>query len=286
MRESRWIASHSQRCSLLFRLPVEEMSSSSTLDFYEQFCPWYHLIFEDWDAAIDRQGRELNQIIRTYCSDGSRLLDVSCGIGTQAIGLAKEGYRVTASDLSVNAVERAKREAERRGQTEITFSVGDMREVSADHRDAFDLVISCDNSLPHLLTDDDILSALKAMFSSLRPGGACLITIRDYDQEQRSARNLVKPYGKAKIEKNKRYIAVQVWDFDPSDERYYDFTLYIVEEDCTTKELQTHAMHSRYYAITSERLIQLMEKTGFEHITRLTDVFYQPVFIGKRPLEL
>lgn len=258
----------------------------STSDFYDQFTPWYHVIFEDWNASIGRQGEQLKKIIQSYCEEVSRVLDVSCGIGTQAIGLAKEGYRMTASDLSANAVERARREAEERGLTEIVFSVGDMREVSSDHRDPFDLVISCDNSLPHLLTDDEILSALNAMFVALRPGGACLITIRDYDQEQRSARNLVKPYGKAKIEKNKRYVAVQVWDFDLSDDRFYDFTLFIVEEDCTTKQIQTHAMHSRYYAITSEKLIQLMQKTGFEKVVRLTDAFYQPVFLGKRPEDL
>ncbi|UJR24021.1 hypothetical protein I4U23_026986 [Adineta vaga] len=168
-------------------------------------------------------------------------------------------------------------------QTDILFSVCDMRTAFTYHGGNFDIVISCDNSIPHLLTDDDILITLKQMFSCLRPGGGCLITIRDYDQEQRGGKNLVKPYGKAKIENGKRYVALQVWDFDEQDDQYYDFTLYVIEEDLNSKDIQTHAMHSRYYAIKSEKLMKLMNDAGFENVVRLNEVFYQPVFIGTRP---
>ena len=253
-------------------------------DFYDQLSPFYHVIFEDWDVSVDRQGRQLKEIIQKYWPERQTLLDVSCGIGTQAIGLSKNGYRVTASDLSTNAVKRAKKEAQRHGQTNISFSVCDMRTAFTHHNSQFDIVISCDNSIPHLLTDDDILSALKQMYSSSRPGGGCLITIRDYDSLERGETGTVKPYGKVKIENGKRYISLQVWDFDQSDNQYYDFTLYVIEEDLSSKNVVTHAMRSRYYAIHSNKLIQLMQDVGFVNVIRLTEGFYQPLFIGTRPL--
>jgi SAM-dependent methyltransferase len=252
-------------------------------NFYDQLSPFYHVIFENWDASIERQGSNLKRIIQSNWPEHQTVLDVSCGIGTQAIGLSRNGYQVTASDLSANEVERAKHEAQRHGQTNISFSVCDMRTAFAHHGGPFDIVISCDNSIPHLLTDDDILSTLKQMYSCLRPGGGCLITIRDYDQEQRGGKNLIKPYGKAKIENGKRYVPLQVWDFDESDDQYYDFTLHLIEEDLNSKEIITHAMRSRYYAIQSEKLIKLMHDAGFEKITRLNEGFYQPVYIGTRP---
>jgi ubiquinone/menaquinone biosynthesis C-methylase UbiE len=43
------------------------------------------------------------------------VLDCACGIGTQAIGLAKRGYRVVRSDISRRDLERAEREAARLG---------------------------------------------------------------------------------------------------------------------------------------------------------------------------
>ncbi|CAF1095174.1 unnamed protein product [Rotaria magnacalcarata] len=253
-------------------------------NFYDKLCPFYHLIFEDWDASIEKQGSQLSAIIESNWFQHQTVLDVSCGIGTQAIGLSKYGYRVTASDLSANEVERAKQEAQQREQTNILFSVCDMRTAFGHHGGNFDIVISCDNSIPHLLTDDDILSALQQMYFCLKPGGGCLITIRDYDQEQRCGKNIVKPYGKAKIENGKRYVALQVWDFDEQHFQHYDFTLYMIEEDLNCKEVVTHAMHSRYYAIGSEKLIRLMQNAGFENVIRLDESFYQPVFIGTRPL--
>lgn len=44
-----------------------------------------------------------------------RVLDVACGIGTQAIGLAERGFQVTASDVSATSVQRAEEGARERG---------------------------------------------------------------------------------------------------------------------------------------------------------------------------
>ncbi|CAF1299848.1 unnamed protein product [Rotaria sordida] len=158
-----------------------------------------------------------------------------------------------------------------------------MRTVYRHHGGNFDIVISYDNSIPHLLIDEDILSTLKQIYSCLRPGDGCLITIRDYDREQRTDKNIVKPYGKAKIENDKRYVALQVWDFDETNFYHYDFTLYIIEEDLKPKNIVIHAMRSLYYAISSDKLIKLMNDAGFINVNRLDECFYQPVFIGIRP---
>ena len=116
--------------------------------FYDELSPFYHLIFEDWDQSVDRQGLQLTKIIRSYWPEHKKLLDVSCGIGTQAIGLSKNGYHVTASDLSPNEIQRAKQEAERHGQMNISFSVCDMRAAFAHHGGDFDIVTSSDIFLP------------------------------------------------------------------------------------------------------------------------------------------
>ena len=69
-----------------------------------------------------------------------------------------------------------------------------MRRIDAHHGEGFDIVLSGDNSVPHLLCDEKILLALRGMYACLRPGGGCLITIRDYDKEERG-QGIVKPYG-------------------------------------------------------------------------------------------
>jgi 2-polyprenyl-3-methyl-5-hydroxy-6-metoxy-1,4-benzoquinol methylase len=80
-------------------------------DFYDELAPLYHLIHQDWDASVRRQGEQLSALIETEWPKSKRVLDVSCGIGTQAIGLAQHGYAVAGSDISTNVIRRAEQEA-------------------------------------------------------------------------------------------------------------------------------------------------------------------------------
>src|SRR5688500_7554859 len=74
-------------------------SHDSASAFYDALAPYYHLIFDDWNASISWQGTALDSLIKSFApSAGNSLLDVSCGIGTQSLALAARGYDVTASD--------------------------------------------------------------------------------------------------------------------------------------------------------------------------------------------
>jgi SAM-dependent methyltransferase len=245
-------------------------------DFYDQLTPFYHLVYEDWNASVRRQGEQLSSLIDTEWPGRRKLLDVSCGIGTQAIALAKRGYLVTASDLCATEIDRARLEASKRG-VNIAFSVCDMRQAHVHHGSGFDIVISCDNALPHLLTDQDLLIALKEMLACLSVGGGCIVTVRDYEREERG-KNLVKPYG-TRTENGKRYLLFQVWDFDGE---HYDMTFFFVEEDLATREVRTHAMRSRYYAVSTSKLCDLMRETGFRNVRRIDGAFFQPVLVGTK----
>ena len=246
-------------------------------EFYDDLARFYHLLFADWDASIDRQGVQLSTIIRSEWPGHETVLDVSCGIGTQAIALARSGFRVAGSDLSPKQVERASYEAEQRSQ-EIAFAVCDMREASSRHGTGWDLVVSCDNSIPHLLTDVEISAALRQMFACLRPGGGCLLTVRDYDKEPRG-KNILKPYS-VRVEDGVRYSIFQVWDFAGDD--HYDLTMYVVQDRINEGTVDARAMRSRCYAIGTDRLLALMAEAGFERVRRLDNVFYQPVLVGTK----
>jgi SAM-dependent methyltransferase len=245
-------------------------------DFYDQLAPIYHLIYPDWDAGIVRQGEQLSTLIESEWPGSKRILDVSCGIGTQALGLAAHGYSVTASDLSERAIDRARTEAARRG-LEVPFSVCDMRCAFDHHGSGYNVVISADNSVPHLLTDDEILLAFEQMHACLCPNGGALITVRDYQNEQRG-RNIVKPYG-VRVEGNKRYVLYQVWDFEGE---HYNVAFFFVEEDVSTARVQTHVMRSTYYAISTERLCELLRAASFDGVRRIDGAFFQPVIVGTK----
>lgn len=251
-----------------------------TKDFYNRISPFYHLIFPDWDSSIRRQAAALDEIIKKCWGDTHRsVLDVACGIGTQTLGLAQLGYDLTASDISDVEIERAKIEAYRRGLT-IKFSVADMRKAHTYHQKEFDLVIACDNAIPHLLTDEEILTAFQQMYACTRPGGGCLITVRDYDAEQRSGTQ-VKPFG-VRAERQSKYLVFQVWEFEGD---IYDLSMYFVEDNGGT-DCVTRVMRTKYYAVGTDKLMALMREAGFEGVQRLDESFYQPVIIGTSKMAL
>ncbi len=249
---------------------------SDSQEFYAGLTPFYHLIYPDWNGSMRRQAGMLDAIIREAWPGSTKLLDVSCGIGTQALGLAGLGYVVTASDFSAEEVGRAKQEAAAR-DLEINFSVADMRRVFDHHGRQFDAVLSCDNSVPHLLSDEDILTAFRQFHCCTRPGGGCLISIRDYAEEDLSQRQ-VKPYG-VRDEAGARWLLWQVWDPHPPT---YDVALYLVE-DRGEAVCQTHVFRATYYAVGIPTLMELMSRAGFADVHRLDGRFFQPVILGAKP---
>lgn len=156
----------------------------STQHFYDGMSESYHLIYEDWKRTVSSQGQFWDRWIRSRLkgpgSSKIRLLDASCGIGTQSLGLARHGFDVTATDLSPDSVARAKREAEAMGLS-IQFGTADFRTLDQDVAGTFDVVFSADNAVPHLLTDEDLLNACRQFYNKCVPGGMVIITIRDYD---------------------------------------------------------------------------------------------------------
>jgi SAM-dependent methyltransferase len=252
-------------------------SAMSTCDFYDTLSPYYHLIYEDWDRSMAQQSGALDAIIR---SKGGRhllsVLDAACGIGTQSFGLAKLGYRVTASDISPSAVARAQREAINRGLS-VQFSVADMRCVYAHHAREFDVVLACDNAIPHLLSDADILLALEQFYRCVAPGGLCLVSVRDYAALDMNIPVQIHPYA-VRQEAEVRYILFQVWELH---EPLYETSFYVVEHRAGAPPL-TLATTATYYAVPIARLMRLMEQAGFSDVCRVDGEFFQPILTGRK----
>lgn len=247
-----------------------------TNTFYDRLAPYYHLILADWEQSIEKQGEALDKIIQTHWGvDTASVHDVACGIGTQSIALAKRGYQVAGTDLSPKSIDRAKQEAEKRG-LDISYSVCDMRDVSAGNHSDTDIIICCDNALPHLLSDQDIKEALVAFYQCLKPGGGCLITVRDYEKEDKVS-NQIKPY-KVQVENGQRYILFQIWEFTGD---IYDLALYLIIDE-GGQSAETKIFRTKYYAIPVDRLIRLMLEVGFKDVKGLNSEFYQPVIIGTK----
>jgi SAM-dependent methyltransferase len=249
-----------------------------TSKLYDDIADVYHLAYADWPASIRRQAQILDGILRRELGDGPyRILDVSCGIGTQALGLAALKHDVTASDISSKAIERARSEAEQRS-LDIDFSIADMRTCDRHHAGSFDAVIAADNSVPHLLSNDQILEAFRCFYRLTRPGGVSLITVRDYAREDRTTPQL-RSYG-VRTTPEGRYFVFQVWDFAGE---IYDLAMYFVRET-TEGAIDVRVTRGRYYAVDTDTLSSLFEQAGFTDVERIDGEFFQPVLLARRAM--
>ncbi len=245
--------------------------------YYDGLSQYYKYIYFDWDTSVRVQAKILDGIIREYFGDTvERILDAACGIGTQSIGLAQLGYSLTASDISAGELEQARYEASKR-EVNIEFRLADMRKLSDTYSDKFDMVIACDNAVPHLLSDGEITQAFREFYRCTTSEGGCLISVRDYEHIERGGRRL-NPRTVHDTDDGK-LILFDLWEFDGN---YYDFTTYAVLDRGNGKADIQVIPGGRYYCVTIPKLESLMKQAGFKKVVTLNERFFQPLILGRK----
>jgi len=161
----------------------------------------------------------------------------------------------------------------------VTFSVADFRYLDKQIAGTYTVVLSCDNALPHLLTDDDLRLAVKSMKTKLEKDGLLVISIRDYDR-------LIREKPRAELPRvfdtdEGRRITFQVWDWDVADITYI-VQHFIVKQAGTTWETLFH--QTQYRALQRSELTHMFEEVGFKDIRwHMPDEtgFFQPIVTAR-----
>ena len=244
--------------------------------FYDNLATEYDKLFLNWDATTKEQAMILDKIFKNNGYDKScKILDCACGIGTQAIGLASLGYDVTASDISDRELEEAKKRAVK-NDVKICFEKADFRTLSKTFSNKFDIIIAMDNALPHMLTKNDLKTAVLSIKNSLAMGGMFVASIRDYDALLISKPSYSAPYIH-KMEKGQR-VSFQTWEWSGDN---YKLVQYIIEDNDT---LKTSKFECEYRAVKRQELTDLFYSCGCRSVEWKfpeETAFYQPIIIVK-----
>ena len=249
---------------------------SITQTFYDNLASQYDKLFLDWQATTQEQAVILDRI---FANDGfdktANILDCACGIGTQAIGLAAMGYRVTGSDISDGAIAEAKQRAAK-NHVNIRFQHADFRSLSNTFAEQFDIVIAMDNALPHMLTANDLASALGSITNQIRDGGLFVASIRDYDALLMDKPPYSPPYIH-KTAKGQR-VSFQTWTWE--DDRYRLIQYIVDDED----SLQVSKFECEYRATRRQEMTNMLLECGCSDVAWLFPEetgFYQPIVVAK-----
>ncbi|GAA4055972.1 aminotransferase class I/II-fold pyridoxal phosphate-dependent enzyme [Nonomuraea soli] len=157
---------------------------------------WYADYFtsEYWSFARHEYTGERTEAETAYLLEalgehapGRRVLDLGCGIGRHAVGLARHGYRVTGVDICAWALEEARSAADREG-VRVGLVEGDLLErVELPEADAAICVQAFGWG-----RDDEQLALLRRVRERLVPGGLLVLDhsnvaaiLRQYRAEDR-----------------------------------------------------------------------------------------------------
>jgi SAM-dependent methyltransferase len=141
-----------------------------------QHTPWYDLPqFYELSVADETPGEVqlVQQAIQRYATGRVRtILEPACGTGRLAIALAKDKFRVTASDLNPTMLSYARQQAEL-AQVRVSWQQADMTQIKLST--PVDLAVCLLDSFRHLLSEDAALQHLQSMATAVRPGGLYLL---------------------------------------------------------------------------------------------------------------
>jgi 2-polyprenyl-3-methyl-5-hydroxy-6-metoxy-1,4-benzoquinol methylase len=256
------------------------MALNPTKKFYDDLSADYHLNFGDWDEAIANQAKVLDKIIRKYAGGVPKtVLDCACGIGTQAIGLAQTGYTVTASDLSPLSIKRAGVEALKRNIS-INFEVADFLQLESQVEGTFDVVICCDNPLPHLLTEHELQLAAKNILSKMKPGGLFITSTRDYDEILKN--KPLTTYPIVADTNGAKTFTFQTWDW--LENNIYTLNHYVVTG--TPGNFSTSLRKATYHAYRRTQIDPIFKQQGYTGLKWLMPTeskYFQPILLAFKP---
>jgi ubiquinone/menaquinone biosynthesis C-methylase UbiE len=240
---------------------VSDTTSEQNVSYYDALADSYDLFFDDYARSMHREAEWLD---RTLTSIGAReILDASCGAGRQAIPLRERGYDVVAADPSHAMLQQAQRAAREHHVSipMVRSGFGDLtRFVGAE----FDAVIAFGNGLSHEGSRENVTRALVSMARCCRPGGVCLIGVKDFDTI-RLQRPRLHPHGIHDTASGRKLL-FEIWEYnDP----VLECTAVLLHEDKRGNVWTGRGKTTNELMLTEATLRELACTAGFLSVRRL-----------------
>ena len=248
-------------------------------DFYDRFASKYDVMISD--KRYDEDLPFFNGIFKKH--NVKSILDCSCGTGKHVIKFSQLGFEVTGSDVSIEMINKAKRNAELLGAG-VDFVQADFKRLADVLDKKFDCVVCLGNSLNHESEEKGILSALRSMYDVLRNKGVVIIQIRNLPKLVKERRRIF-PIHFHKEPNGDRKIFFYVLDFYRTKVKFNVISFLEFNEKPTFE-----ADSVDYRIISAQKLIELMRKIGYRQLkiygdfkfARFNDEHSEDIVVGTK----
>jgi SAM-dependent methyltransferase len=189
-----------------------------------------------------------NILLFPHLPDGCRILDLCCGAGQIANGLAARGYRVTGLDGSKAMLEFARANA-----PGVEFIRADARNFRLP--DKFHGVISAFDSLNHIMNIEELKMVFRNVHAAMPDGGVFLFDLNLEDESEMLDNSL------EMVEAD--HVCLVRASYKPEERlKRYDVTMFRLEDSLWRRSDLT--LFQRYY--DSEDVIFALVECGFNNI--------------------
>jgi glycine/sarcosine N-methyltransferase len=254
-------------------------ATNNTNEFYDAIADYYPLFHRDWETKLEREGLGLRSIFRNRGVE--RILDASCGAGAQAIPLAQLGFSVVAVDPSAGMLRKAQDIAAAYGVADkIQFERADFLSLHETVSGPFDAIVSKGNSLPHLLLDHEVETALLSFYELLRPGGTLVIGMRDFGPFMEDRPRFL-PGFVHEFDDGSEFITFDLWEWKDGPPVIATQNLYIVKG--MGHDYETIKRQVIYRPLSTDEVKVVLLELGFEGITDQPDRT-ERVLVARKPL--
>ncbi len=227
---------------------------------YDQFSLDYHWLFSDRVLSGEPFLEQYKNLLESLPSD-SKILDCACGIGTDALTLARRGFSVQGTDSSLGMVEQA-RERARYEELDISFTHLSWTDLTKAFRQEFDVVFCTGNAIGHCRDKEEMLASLRGIRGTLKKKGLLVLDSRNWEKLHAEKPRFT-TFG-VRVRNGVRCIPLYVWNFPCQwqDEHLIEVVL-IFEED--------GRVYQRHYSITYHQISHLelcdrLKEVGFKNI--------------------
>lgn len=133
---------------------------------------------EHYDTLNEENSKIINHFIEKVLRKHkvNKVLDLTCGTGSQVFWLAKRGYEVVGVDINSSMLKIAKNKVQLEG-IDVSLLKGDMRTSRIGE---FDAVLTIFNAVGHL-TKDDFEKSMLNVNANLKKGGLYIFDIFNLD---------------------------------------------------------------------------------------------------------
>lgn len=222
------------------------------MEAYNEFAYIYDELMNDFD--YEKWAGYINSIFKKYKKDPKNILEMACGTGNLTYHLAREGYRLTAFDLSEEMLAQAYKKLGRYKNVELL----NLDMIEFDLNKKYDSVISICDSINYILEEEDLASSFENVYRHLEEDGIFIFDINSY-------------YKLKNIIGNNTFINDQEETFY-TWQNFYDDEVNICDFFLTFFVREKDGKYSRFEEEHSEKaykikeIVRLLKEAGFKNI--------------------